>query len=73
MNLKKEKNGTAKFKKLSLNPGDFGFSEILTREELKQMMGGTNPGSETGSGSDAGHWVTVIDENGQRKQIWVPY
>lgn len=49
MNLKKEKNGTAKFK-LSLNPGDFGFSEILTREELKQMMGGTNPGSETGSG-----------------------
>lgn len=64
MSLKKEKSGTAKFKKLSLNAGNFGFSEILSREELKQMVGGTDTGSNTGSKSgsgDDGYIIVIID------------
>lgn len=38
-------------KKLNLNVVDFGATEILSREELKKVLGGTGTGSESGSTS----------------------
>lgn len=37
--------------KLKLNDPDFDMSEILSREELKSILGGTGSGSGSGSGN----------------------
>lgn len=39
-------------KKLNLNVADLGATEILSRDELKKVLGGTGTGS-TGSGGGA--------------------
>ena len=39
-------------KKLKLNVAELGATEILTREELKKVLGGAGSGSGSGSGNE---------------------
>ena len=41
-------------KKLKLNVAELGATEILTREELKKVLGGTGSGSGSGIGYVSG-------------------
>ena len=54
-------------KKLKLNVAELGATEILTREELKKVLGGTGSGSGSGSGEDkcAGYSTTCGNNHQQ--------
>ena len=39
-------------KKLNLNVANLGATEILSRQELKKVLGGTGTGTGTGTGED---------------------
>jgi|GEM_PF-2368966 len=53
-------------KKLNLNVADFGATEILSREELKKVLGGTeSEGSSSGSCNDYYCWCDGHDKDCQ--------
>lgn len=43
-------------KKIRLNVADLGATEILSREQLKSVFGGSGSGSGSGSGTDRYVW-----------------